>query len=129
MDRLFDAFWVVGALQLLIAAVMISAGVGLLRLRPWGRTGAEVLAWLGLVYNVSFGTLWCWTLIEMTRNVPREAGAAGAIPMIMLAFGVVMIVAFCVPLVVIIRVLRGKTVRNAIAAGHVVAVAHDRTEL
>ena len=115
MSSMFHYFWLFGVLQLIVAVLMIWSGVAFLRLRAWARTVVETLAWLGLAYNLGFGFLWCMTLVSMTDQMPEEAGAFAAFPIIMLVMGIVMILAFSVPLVVIIRVVRGRTVREAVA--------------
>lgn len=117
MSRLFNFFWVLAAIQVFGAALMIAAGAGLLRLKAWARTTIEVFAWLGLAYNLGFGVFWVWSLSAFMQGIPKEAAAA-AVPGVMMVFGVVMIIAFSIPLVIVIRVLRGPTVRAAIASAN-----------
>ena len=116
MTSMFDWFWLFGVAQVVVMSLMIWSGAAFLRLRAWARTVVEIIAWLGLTYNVGFGVLWCLTLLSMTQNVPRDSTYVSAFPWIMLAMGIVMIIAFSIPLVVIIRVVRGRVVRDAIAA-------------
>ena len=104
MTRLFDFFPLIAALQVVVGTVMIAAGAAFLRLRSWARAVIEVIAWLGLAYTVTFGVFWIWSLSSMMADVP------------MVAFGTVMIIAFSIPGIVIIRVARGPVVRQAIAA-------------
>jgi hypothetical protein len=115
MSDVFPYFWVLATVQLLAAALLIVAGIGLLRLKAWARTAIEVLAWLGLAYNLGFGVFWLWSLAAMSEGMPKDAGPAAVVPTMMVS-GIVMIVAFSVPLVIVIRVLRGTNVREAIAA-------------
>jgi hypothetical protein len=117
MTPVFRYFWVLATVQLLAAALLIVAGIGLLRLKAWARTAIEVFAWLGLAYNLGFGVFWLWSLAAMTEDVPKDTGPAAAVPIIMMVFGIAMIIAFSVPLVIVIRVLRSTNVREAIAAG------------
>jgi hypothetical protein len=84
-------------------------------LRAWARTLLETLAWLGLLYNLASGALWIWFLMPMFRATSRDAWM---LP-VMTAIGLLTNIAFCASLVYIISVLRGSSIRSAIASANV----------
>src|SRR5712691_13348262 len=100
MSSMFNFFWLIAGLQLASGALMIWAGVAFLKLRSWARAVLEVFSWLALAYNLCFGVFWVWSLASMTRQVPHEAGPAAAIPYIMMIFGIIITIAFSLPVVV-----------------------------
>jgi hypothetical protein len=114
MSRLFDYFGFLAAAQVAVAIIMICSGVAFLRLQSWARTAIEAVTWLGLTYNLAFGAFWIWAVVTMWREVPAEAGEAAMFFPVFIAFGAAMIVAFSIPPIVIIRVVRGHTVRTAV---------------
>ena len=60
---LFRYARLVALLQVVLAAVLVWAGVGLLRLRASARAALEGLSWLGLLYVAAVGAFWwlAWT--------------------------------------------------------------------
>jgi len=118
MSYVFRYFWVLAVIQLGAATLLISAGVALLKLRAWARTTIEIYACFGLAYNLAFGTFWLWSIASMMKVVPEEAGTAATMSIVMMVFGALMVVGFSIPLIIVIRVLRGATVRTAIAAAN-----------
>lgn len=114
MWHLFNYFAFLAAAQIVVAIIMICSGVAFLRLQSWARTAIEAITWLGLAYNIVFGAFWIWAVVTMWREVPAEAGEAAMFFPVFLAFGTAMIVAFTIPAIVIIRVVRGHPVRTAL---------------
>jgi hypothetical protein len=104
-------FPLIAAVQLAVGSAMIAGGKSFLRMRAWARTVLEILAWLGLLYNVAFAVLWIWFVMPMFRATSREAWM---LP-VMTAIGLSTNIAFCAALVYIISVLRGSNIRSAIA--------------
>ncbi|HEY8180980.1 MAG TPA: hypothetical protein VII32_01985 [Thermoanaerobaculia bacterium] len=105
----------IAAVQLIAGSAMIAGGKAFLRLRAWARTLLETLAWLGLLYNLASGALWIWFLMPMFRATSRDAWM---LP-VMTAIGLLTNIAFCASLVYIISVLRGSSIRSAIASANV----------
>jgi len=100
----------VGA-QLLFGAVVAVCGFAMLRLRAWSRSVAEAITWLALAYILAFGTFWVWSVASMGLfNGPEHLRAFG---LVFLFFGAIMCLAFAIPPIVIIRVLRGSAIREA----------------
>lgn len=122
MSRLFGYFWLLAAVQIVVAIAMIWSGAAFLRLRPWGRTVIEGITRMALVYNLAFGAFWIWLVAAMWSEAPAGADAATIVFPVFISFGAVMIAAFSVPMVVILRVLRGRTVRDALGRAHSGAV-------
>lgn len=117
MSHLFDYFWVAAGVQLLVAVLMIVAGAAFLKLKPWSRPVLEGVAWAGLLYDIGFGVFWIWGVSSMgARNPPAGQAPETAFFAGFLAFGVVLILAFAVPPIVVIRSLRGATVRQALTS-------------
>jgi hypothetical protein len=117
MQFVFQHFELIAMVQVALAIFIIIASIQFLRLRRWGRTALEVIAWLGLVYVVGFGIFWVASWIGITSSIPLTEGTSGPPPMFGI-FGAIMgsVVAliWAVPLVVIIIFLRGKTIRGAL---------------
>lgn len=111
MNLLFRNFAVLIVLQCVVALVAIWAGVDLLRLKAWARSAVEVLSWLGLVWTVGFGAYWVYMWLSMTGQAPA---GADMFQMMGAAMGVVVTFAFAVPLVIMIRYLRGHEARQAV---------------
>lgn len=116
--QLFDYVRLLAAIQLALAVVLIAAGAAFLRLRAWARAAIEAMAWLAIAYHAAFGVYWAWAMSAMSALM---SGAPDAPPnfrpmlMIMTGFGLVMILVFTIPIVAVIRVLRGPVVRQALA--------------
>lgn len=113
MSRAFEYFTVIAAIQIIVAATMVWSGAAFLRLERWSRTVLEIITWLALTYVIAFGAFWLWTAASMWSVAPSDAGPMNLAFPLFLAVGAMMIVGMAVPLVVIIRVLRGATVRGA----------------
>jgi len=116
MAILFRHVGLLAAVQVAFGVVVIFAGTQFLKLRPWARTALEVVSWLGLVYVLGFGTFMVVSWVGMSNRMPVASSAQGAPPMfgIMgLVTGVVVIAVWTVPIVLIIKILRGPKIRDA----------------
>ncbi len=105
--------------QVAIGALSIYAGAQFLKLRPWARTAIEVLTWISLVYvlvnGVYFLYMWESIVTDLSKQILMDGDAlriTGYVTVLTL------IVAFAVPLWVMIKYLRGPAVRRAIAAAN-----------
>lgn len=112
MDFVFQNFGVLVAVQSVIAVIALWAGIDLLRLKAWARSAVEVLSWLGLVWTVGFGIYWVYMWVSMTGQASAGPDASqwmGA------AMGAVVTLVFAIPLVIMIRYLRGNEARQAMS--------------
>lgn len=117
LSVVFDHIWALTALQLLLGVFMAVAGAAFLKLRSWARPAVEAIAWAGLLYDLAFGAFWLWGVSSMGVRAGEAGGAAGtAFFTVFLAFGAVLILAFTIPPIVIIRAVRDRTVREALRA-------------
>jgi hypothetical protein len=108
----------IAMVQGVLAIFVIIVSIQFLSLRRWARTALEVITWLGLAYVVGFGI---FALIEWITTGSRiwvsEGGASGPLSWfgIFLAVMISVVTICCaVPLVVIIKFLRGKTIREVL---------------
>ena len=112
MEFVLRFYSAIAVVQLCVAVLTIVAGAAFLRLKTWARTALEVLTWLGLMYSVCFGVFWLWSLASMLRTA--APGTGNGLGYVMFGFGLVTIFGFLIPLIIILRTLRGQTVRNAV---------------
>lgn len=107
-ERIFRYYWLIGIIEALLGIVLILVGLAFLKLQPWSRTAAEAIAWLGLVYNLSFSGWWIWAVSSMKlEGTPNFLGPT------MVIMGIAGTLISSVPIVLLIVGLRGKTVRGA----------------
>ena len=94
-----------------IGVLGLVSGVSFLKMTPWSRRVLEILTWLALVYVAVLGTIGVYTMMS-------EAGRESAPGLrIMAAFWVALVIGlYVVPLVIMLRYLRGRKVRNALSA-------------
>lgn len=96
--------------------VMISA-IQFLRLKAWGRTALEAISWLGLVYLVSLGIIFVFSWIRVVSSVVVVKTAFGPpliFAMFLLIASIANIAIWGVLLIFIIKLLRGKTIKEAV---------------
>jgi hypothetical protein len=117
MWRMFPYLMV---LQTLVAVFALAAGIQFLRLRAWARTAFEVMYWLALIWIVGFGVYWVATWLSVTSTFPEQGGPPFP-PHFFRVFGAIVgavVTAFsAVPCGVIIWLLRGSTIRQAMVGG------------
>jgi lysylphosphatidylglycerol synthetase-like protein (DUF2156 family) len=115
MTSMFRYFGWLVAVQLVLAAVAIVAGIQFLRLRSWARAALEILSWVSLIYVVGFGLFWLSTWSTMTGQFSQQDVQfdTGTLRIVGLAVGAVITLAFAIPLGIMIKYLRGKVVREA----------------
>ena len=94
--------------QVCLAILSIAAGVKFLKLHAWARTALEGLTWFFLTFIVGFGIFW----VIMWCSTSSRGGPPG-----FSIFGTVMGVAslafYGVPMGIVLKFLRGKTVKQA----------------
>lgn len=109
---MFQHFELLSYSQVGIAFLVMVAGVYFLKLREWARMILEIMSWLGLIYTIGFAMLWIPSWIAMTTGSQAQAPAAfGIVGAIM---GILVLAVFAVPLVLMIKYLRGPVVREAV---------------
>ena len=91
------------------AALLLISAEQFLKLRAWARCALEVATWLGLVYVIGFGIFWVFNWVKVTPRV----GAPDTFTILGAVMGSVVTVVFLVPCVVLIWLLRGAAVRQA----------------
>ena len=112
MFGMFDYFRILAAVQAIVGGLTIWAGAEFLRLRAWARAFLEGILWLVLAYTIAFGVFWIWSIGSM-----MDGADSPLLPAMMAAMGVVSFLMFAIPAVIVIRVLRGPTVRQAMVSG------------
>jgi len=114
----FRNFGVLVAAQVLFAAFVAFAGSQLLRRRAWARPALEGVCWLGLLWVLGFGGFWIVSWLQLTGASEREASFASAgFAVFGAVLGGMATAALAAVALVLIRVLRSKGVREALAAG------------
>ena len=115
-ERLEANLWLLVAVLVIASAVLLAAGIGLLRRRGWARATLEVLAWLSLCWAIPAGVLSpvSWIYRAITAAPGASSGPLAWWRVIdMLLVGLVWISATGVG----IRLLRSAPVRAAMIRG------------
>jgi len=105
-------------LQTICAIFMLVAGIEFLRLRAWARTAVEILSWLCIVFVVIIVLFFIMTWLNITSQMMAfegNGGASSALSVLGIGVGIILMVIFIIPLLIIIRALRGKAVRDAVS--------------
>jgi hypothetical protein len=105
-------------LQTIVAIFMLIAGIEFLRLRAWARTAVEILTWLCVVFAVTIVLFFIMTWINMVSQMMAFEDNGGTLSMLTvvgIGVGLVLMVLFVIPLLMMIRALRGKAVRDAVS--------------
>lgn len=114
-SSLLDIFEGLVLAQGVTAAIAIVAGLQFLRLRKWTRSVLEGLAWFSLVFILGVGLTWVGTWISVTARMTDTAGVPPRLFTVMGAMlGVGTAAVWSLPIAVIIMLLRGAAVRQAL---------------
>jgi hypothetical protein len=105
------------ALQSLVGAFAIVAGVKFLRLRAWARLAMEALSWVSFVYILVNGVLVVYLWDAVVADMPPELVLIepGQLHLMGLIVGLVVTVLQAAPVGVMVKYLRSAPVRQAIA--------------
>jgi hypothetical protein len=107
-------------LQTICAIFMLIVGIEFLRLRAWARTAIEILSWLCIVFAVMivlfFITTWI-NIVSQMMAFEGNDGSSSALNVLGIGVGIILMVLFVIPLLIIIRALRGKAIRDAVSSG------------
>jgi len=109
-------FSVLCVLQIAFAAFVAVAAAYFLRLRAWARTALEAATWVGLAWVVGFGVFWVVNWLGRTSQVSAEPGRAAGFSAFGAVVGTIITLVFVAPCVIVIWLLRGRQVREALAA-------------
>jgi hypothetical protein len=108
-----------------LAVLIVVSAIHLWKLRSWARTSLEVMSWLGLLVTVGFGLLGLVLFLETTSRMPAKVrDQIDWIGWVVLAIIAVLSIAHGVS----IGILRGRRVREAIAAASVDAASRAGAE-
>jgi hypothetical protein len=117
MWGIFRYFDTLAILQILFALFIIITCIQFLKLRAWARAALEGISWLGLVFVAGFGIFWIISWISATSGIAvaeSTAGPPSIFGLIGIVMGVTIMAIWAVPLVVIIKFLRGIHIREAV---------------
>ncbi|MDF1564588.1 MAG: hypothetical protein P1V51_16200 [Deltaproteobacteria bacterium] len=102
--------------SVIVGATAMAGGVGLLRLRAWGRALVEAITWLYLAYCLAFTAFAVWGIHSEST---RQGGSGDGFEVIAGIFAIVIGLgglAWCLVPLLVLRALRGEKVRAAISA-------------
>ena len=99
-------------LQTVFAIFVLIASVQFLRLRAWARAALEVVSWLCLVYMICSGIPKIFSWISVISGASVVEGVSD--PLLKAVGFTVPMVVQAVCLIVIIKFLRGKTIKEAV---------------
>lgn len=109
MPLIFKLFPLLAIFQIGIAAIGCICGINFLKLKTWSRSVLEVLTWLLLVFILGFMAFWLFNWMSTTMaHGPQGFGIMGAV------MGVIITGIYGVPLVIMLKYLRGSKVKSAI---------------
>ena len=115
--RLAVSNYIVGltVIQSALSIAAILAGVYFLKLRAWARGMLELLSWLTLISVIGMGFIWLPLWMAASEDLLPNVTAVDMhkVKMIGAAVGGVVVIVAAIPLIVMIKSLRGKAVRAA----------------
>lgn len=117
ISAIFQYFDLLAVSQILLGIFLVIASIEFLELHAWARTALEILSWLGLILVVGSGIFWviCWISITASASMPGgTARLPGMSNLVGLAVGTAITAVWALPLIVVIKFLRGKTIRDAL---------------
>lgn len=100
--------WAFSAVKLVAGSTIVASAVYFLRLKNWGRSTLEVFTWLGLAAFAVLGLFWVYT-----GYVFATSGFGIGLSIAFAGSALVMLGLVAVPLVIMVRKLRGDEVKNA----------------
>lgn len=112
MPMIFQNLEFLSILQIAFAVIILVTSTYFLKFRTWARTGLEVICWCGLVASAGFSVLMIFGTIE-TMSASAECRTLPVSGFILIVLNIVLTVLFAFPIILIIRSLRGKTMRQA----------------
>lgn len=120
MGFTFTKYDFLEVLQIAFAIFVLIASIKFLKLRAWARGVLEVICWSGLIYMGALVASFIFYWMNMTSNITPGEGMPVLPPMFGIfgaVTGAVEMGIWSVSLIVIIKFLRGKAVREAVTKG------------
>lgn len=111
LPLIFRLFPLIAIVQIGFAALGLISGIHFLKLRSWARHALEMLTWLCLLFLLAFMVYWVYEWLSMPSGGSTGFGILGAV------MGVVITAIYTIPLGIMLKYLRGETVKNAIRTG------------
>ena len=96
----------------------LAAGIGLLKLRPWGRYGCMILSWMGIAYGFLLGAAWheLWLALNAELQAREMTAALSVLDMEMRIVGVLLVAAVIAPLIWMIYYLHTGKIRRLVSS-------------
>lgn len=120
IDFVFDHFAFLALIQAVVAIFAIYLSVMLLRLRAWARTGLEGLSWIALALVILFGALFSIFWTRILGIGPEHEGFGNTERMfewLPIAMSVFITVTNSLPFIILVKLLRGREVKDACNRG------------
>lgn len=108
-----DNFYWFAILQVLFSAFMLICGIMFIRLYAWARSALEIMASLGLGYVIGVTVFYISSWISLIRKPGIEGMNSGFVTVMVLG-AVAGMTVWAILLAVIIKHLRGQTIRKAV---------------
>ena len=110
MPTIFKFIPLLASIQMAVAVTGLIAGINFLKLKKWSRNILEILTWVLVVFIAGFGIYWEYGWLSMTSgHGPRGFDIMGAV------MGLIVLGFYGIPLVFMLKYLRGDKVKNALA--------------
>jgi len=108
-----DNFYYFAIVQVLFSAFMLICGIMFIRLYAWVRSALEIMASLGLGYVLSVAVFYIFSWMSLIKK-PEIAGENTGFVTVMVLGAVAGMAVWAILLAVIIKHLRGQTIRKAV---------------
>lgn len=110
---IFQYSYILAFLQIIFAIFVMIASIQFLKLRPWARTALEIISWLSLVY-VIIVSIFCVVKTGMILSSPGAESTSCMFNILGVVAVILVTIVWAIPLIVIIKFLRGTTIKEAI---------------
>ena len=109
VPMIFNFIPVIIIFQIAFSLIGIYSGINFLKLRQWARSVLEIQTWILLVFTSIFMIYWIYSWVGLSSEI-EDMGFSilGAV------MGLVMSAVYIVPLIIMLRYLRGDKVKKAI---------------
>jgi hypothetical protein len=122
MPFFFKAFPFIAAVQIVGAVIGLISGFSFLNLKSWSRNVLEILTWALIIFIVCFGVFF----ISHFFSASSQNSNFG-FGMIKYVFMIMMMGMYGVPLIIMVKYLRGEKVRSAIVGPTKQSGGEERT--
>jgi uncharacterized membrane protein YozB (DUF420 family) len=108
MPFFLKVFPFIAAVQIIVAVVGLISGISFLRLKSWSRNALEMLTWSLIVLIVCFGVFFISHFFSAS-----SANSNFGFGMIELGFMIMIMGMYGIPMVIMVKYLRGEKVKSA----------------